>query len=62
MNKTEVAQALPPTSVVGLTLFGMPLSEWVYVATLIWTVFLIIDKFPTIVQRIRAMVNWFKED
>lgn len=61
MNKSEVAQAIPPTGVVGLTLFGMPLSEWVYAVTLIWTVFLIIDKLPTVASRIRSAWRWLKE-
>ena len=61
MNHTEAIQAAPPVSVVGLSLFGVPLSEWVYVATLIYTVFLIVDKLPVVACRLRQMVRRLKE-
>ncbi len=57
----EVARAAPPAGMAGLTLWGFPLNEWVLLATLIYTVFLIVDKFPAVIRRIRALGQWVKE-
>lgn len=57
----EAISATPPVSVSGLTLLGFPLSEWVLVGTAIYTAFLIIDKMPTVAERIRSLVTWIKE-
>lgn len=61
MKLVEAATAAPPVSVVGLTLWGFPLQEWVYVATLIYTLFLLIDKFPVVYQRLLEGWRWLKE-
>jgi hypothetical protein len=37
-----VIPALPPITITTLTLFGVPLSQWVLLATLIYTILLII--------------------
>lgn len=57
----EVARAAPPLGVGGLSLYGMPLNEWVLILTAIYTIFLIVDKVPTMVDRLRAFVKWVKE-
>lgn len=60
MNKeslTEAARVVPPVGVTGLTLWGLPVQEWVYVATLVYTVFLIIEKAPKVLASIK---EWFK--
>jgi len=31
-------KSAPPVAVSGLTLYGIPLSDWVYIATLVWLV------------------------
>lgn len=51
MTKNEFIQAGPPLSVTGLTLWGLPLNEWVYVLTALYTLFLICDKLITLVRR-----------
>lgn len=35
---TEVVKAAPPVSVVGLTILGFPISDWVQLAVLLYTV------------------------
>lgn len=48
---TEAAKASPPVTVGGLTLVGVPLSDWLIIATLVYTVlqivFLLRDKWYT---------------
>ena len=57
----EMAVATPPVSVTGLTVVGVPLSEWVLFLTAIYTIFLIVDKLPTVAQRILSALTWVKE-
>lgn len=35
--KSEVVRFAPPTVVSGITVLGLPLHEWVYVLTIIYT-------------------------
>lgn len=58
--KTEAAMAAPPVSVAGLTLWGVGLSDWVLIATLVYTLFLITDKTPAMLARVRQFVRWVK--
>lgn len=51
----EVLAAAPPLSVGTLTLLGVSLDQWVLVLTLIYTIFLIIDKAPAVLQRLRRL-------
>jgi hypothetical protein len=48
---TEVVRATPPVTVGGLTLFGVGLSDWVLLLTLVYTAlqvyFLLRDKWYT---------------
>lgn len=53
----EVAKAAPPLSVGGLTMWGIPLAEWVLVFSLIYTALLIIDKLPVVIRRFRDLFN-----
>lgn len=36
MSKGEAIMSAPPVSVVGITLAGISLENWVYIATLFW--------------------------
>jgi hypothetical protein len=56
----EAAKAAPPVGVTGLTIFGVSLSEVVLVLTLMYTIILIIDKLPVLVERIRQFTTWAK--
>jgi hypothetical protein len=47
----EALRAMPPISVGGLTMFSIPLNEWVLLLTAVYTVFLIIDKGWSLYQR-----------
>lgn len=50
-NKNEAILASPPMGVAGLSVMGIPLAEWVYILTIVYTIFLIIDKLPVVHQR-----------
>lgn len=43
-----------------LTLGGVALSQWVITLTAIYTIFLIIDKLPVVIRRIREAYHWCK--
>jgi hypothetical protein len=45
--------AAPPVAVAGVTLLGLPLSDWVLGATLVYTVLLIIGWVWDRVKRVR---------
>lgn len=54
----EVIKAAPPAGALGAWVAGITLNEVVLLATLIYTVFLIIDKAPTVYQRLKAGMQW----
>ena len=56
----EAAKAAPAIGVGGLTLFGYPLNEVVLVLTLIYTVFLLIDKLPSVLGRFRQLWDFLR--
>lgn len=56
----EAAKASPPLSVGGLTLFGIPLPEWVMMGSAVYTVFLLIDKAPVVIERMCQLWRWVK--
>lgn len=57
----EAIKAAPPVGVAGLTLGGVPLSDVVVLLTGLYTVFLIIDKLPTMFRRWAQLVAWVKD-
>lgn len=44
-NIVDVAKASPPVAITSLSLFGIPISEWVYFLTAVYTILLIIGWF-----------------
>jgi hypothetical protein len=56
----EAISAAPPVSATGLTLLGYALSDWLLILTFVYTVFLLIDKFPVVVTRMESLVAWVK--
>lgn len=56
----EAARAAPPLTVGGITLLGYPLDQWVLIGTFIYTVFLLIDKLPVVLLRLRSFYTWIK--
>lgn len=56
----EAAKAAPPITVMGATIAGLPLQEWVLIGTAIYTAMLIIDKLPVVIFRIRQAYRWLK--
>lgn len=61
VHAQDAAMAAPPVGVGALTLWGVSLNEWVLLATLVYTTFLIIDKLPAVLARVRAGWRWVKE-
>lgn len=57
----EALRATPPVGVGGLVVWGVSLNDWVLLATLAYTAFLIIDKVPAVLQRLRDFRAWIKE-
>lgn len=47
---TEAIKAAPPLSVGGLTFFGYPFSEFVLLLTAVYTIWLIVEKTPKVLD------------
>jgi hypothetical protein len=56
----EIVKAAPPAGALGAWLVGITLHEVVLMATLVYTVFLIIEKAPTVIARIVGAWKWLK--
>lgn len=57
-HATELVKLSPPASVGGLSAFGLPLNEWVYILTILYTLIMILDKlFPEVLNKLR---EWLK--
>ncbi len=59
-SSIEALKAAPPLTVGGVTLLGYPLEQWVLVGTFIYTIFLLIDKTPVVISRLRSLYTWIK--
>jgi hypothetical protein len=57
-NLKEVIKDAPPVGVTGLYIFGIPINEAVLILTGIYTIFLIIDKLPTMALRLKQFKDW----
>ena len=52
---SEVVKAAPPLGVAGLKVFGVLLADWVVILTVIYTLFLIIDKADAVFSK---LIRW----
>jgi Phage holin T7 family, holin superfamily II len=59
--KTDLIAAAPPVGVTTLSLFGVPLAQWVLVLTAVYTVLLIVKTLPGAVVAVRRGYRWLKE-
>lgn len=59
-HAADMALATPPVAVGGLVLFGVALSNWALILTVVYTVFLLIDKAPVVIDRIKTFASWVK--
>lgn len=57
----ELVAAAPPVGVATLTFAGVALSQWVLIATLVYTVILILKHIPGAIVSIRRGLRWLKE-
>jgi hypothetical protein len=53
----DIAKAAPPMGVAGMKLFGVLLSDWIIILTVIYTLFLIIDKADAVCVKIAAWLR-----
>jgi hypothetical protein len=60
MTKHELASLTPPAAVTGISLMGIPLNEWILWGTFIYTVFILIDKAPVVLTRVRQLYNYLR--
>lgn len=56
----ELAKSAPPAGAVVAYFAAVPLATWVQIATLVWTIFLIIEKLPVIIERMRQFNAWLR--
>jgi hypothetical protein len=56
----EVVRASPPVSVGGMALWGVQIEQWLILLTIVYTIFLIIDKSPNVIARLRALWKWLR--
>lgn len=56
----DPVMAAPPVSTGILTIFGVPLSDWALLLSILCSIFLLIDKLPAVVTRLRAFYNLLK--
>ena len=57
----DLIAAAPPVGVATLTFAGVALSQWVLIATLVYTVILIVKHVPGAIAAIRRGLRWLKE-
>lgn len=57
----EAARAAPPMGATALTLWGVPLNEVLIMLTIVYTLFLLVDKFPNVLKRGYEAWRWLKE-
>ena len=56
----ETIRAVPPVGLGGMSAFGIPLPEWLTILGLIYTVFIIIEKLPVVIARLKRFYGWVK--
>ena len=56
----DSAKVLGATGSTTLTLMGVPVEQWMYVASAIVSVLFIIEKMPITIQRCKQFINWVK--
>lgn len=56
----ETAKASPPIAVAAAELYGVTLNDVVLLATLVWTVVLIVSKLPKAVHAVMLLVRYVK--
>ncbi len=59
--KSDLVAVAPPAGVATLTLAGVPLSQWVLIMTLIYTVILCLKNLPGALVVIVRACRWLKE-
>lgn len=62
MKASDVAPAVPVVAVQGLTIAGVALPVWVQLVGLIYTLMLIIDKAPVVLERYRQMRAFLRKE
>lgn len=59
--KQDTLAALPPVSVSGWVVLGLPIADWIVVLTLMYTLMVVINQVPNFLARLREFRAWIKE-
>lgn len=59
--KTDIVTAVPPLGVTTLTFAGLPLQQWVYVVTIVYTLLMIAAKLPVALRAMQGLWRKWKE-
>lgn len=57
---SEAVRVTPAVPGAGLTLFGIPCPTWLTLLTIAYTIFLLIDKLPVVIERLKQFAAWLK--
>lgn len=58
---TEAMKATPSLGVGGLVILGYPVETWAAILACGYSILLILDKLPAVIERVRQFVRWLKE-
>lgn len=56
----EVMKATPPIGVAGLTLSGITLQDWALILTIIYLLFILLDKLPVVITRLHQFWRFIR--
>ena len=57
---SEAIKAAPPVGVTGMSFWGIPLPDVLTILTIVYTIFLIVDKSPAVWRRACAIYRWVR--
>lgn len=56
-DSVKLAGATTPTV---MTVAGIPVEQWMFVASSIVSVMFIVEKIPVLITRVKQFINWIK--
>lgn len=57
-DSLKIAASTGPSVV---TLFGIPMEQWTYVASAVVSVMFVIEKMPVMIKRLKEFYAWMRE-
>lgn len=61
-NISDTAKLVTATTTPVLSMFGVPIEQWVFVLSAILTVLFIVEKLPKALDSVRRMYRWMRGD